>query len=51
MFATSDAAKMIQMCDDCRVNAQFHSTNNPFQGDEPPRPRTTDDYFSKRKDH
>ena len=51
MFATSDAAKMIQMCENCRVQAQFHSTDNPFQGTERPKPRTTDDYLSKRKDH
>lgn len=51
MFATQKAAQMIQMCDNCRVNAQFHSEDNPFQGNEPPRPRTTDDYFTKRRDH
>ena len=51
MFATSDQAKMIQMCDDCRVQAQFHSENNPFAGTERPKPRTTEDYYSKRKDH
>lgn len=51
MFATSDAARMIQMCEDCRIQAQFHSTDNPFQGGERPRVRTSDDYFSKRKDH
>jgi ferredoxin len=51
MFATSDAAKMIQMCDNCRIQANFHSENNPFQGGERPRVRTTDDYLSKRKDH
>ncbi|WP_299849137.1 4Fe-4S binding protein [uncultured Roseovarius sp.] len=51
MFATSDAARMIQMCDNCRVNAQFHSENNPFEGEARPRPRTTEDYFSKRRDH
>ena len=51
MFASGDAAKMIQMCDKCRVNAQFHSTDNPFQGGERPRVRTSEDYFSKRKDH
>ncbi|WP_223423990.1 4Fe-4S binding protein [Tateyamaria pelophila] len=51
MFATSDAAKMIQMCENCRIQAQFHSTDNPFQGGERPRVRTSDDYFSKRKDH
>ncbi|GAA4219578.1 ferredoxin [Sagittula marina] len=43
--------RMIQMCDDCRVNAQVHSENNPFTGAERPRPRTTDDYLSKRRDH
>ncbi|QBF32392.1 4Fe-4S binding protein [Thalassococcus sp. S3] len=51
MFASSEQARMIQMCDDCRVNAQFHSENNPFAGKTPPRVRTTDDYFSKRRDH
>ena len=51
MFATSQAAKMIQMCEGCRIQAQFHSTDNPFQGGERPRVRTTDDYLSKRKDH
>ncbi len=51
MFATSEAAKMIQMCENCRIQAQFHSTDNPFQGGERPRVRTSDDYFSKRKDH
>ncbi len=51
MFANSNAARMIQMCDNCRVNAQFHSDNNPFQGGQRPRPRTTDDYLSKRRDH
>ncbi|MEX0343641.1 MAG: 4Fe-4S binding protein [Rhizobiaceae bacterium] len=51
MFENSDAVKIIQMCDDCRVNAQFHSENNPFAGGERPRVRTTDDYLSKRRDH
>ena len=51
MFATSDKARMIQMCDNCRVNAQFHSADNPFQGKPRPRVRTTDDYLSKRRDH
>ncbi len=51
MFSDPDKLKMIQMCDDCRVNAQYHSENNPFAGGERPRPRTTDDYFSDRKDH
>ncbi len=51
MFASSDAARLIQMCDTCRINAQYHSEDNPFQGAERPRVRTTDDYLSKRKDH
>lgn len=51
MFATSEAAKMIQMCENCRIQAQYHSDDNPFQGGERPRVRTSDDYFSKRKDH
>lgn len=54
MFANETASRMIQMCDDCRVNAQYHQENNPFTGGERPKPRTTDDYFadmSKRKDH
>ncbi len=51
MFATSEQARMIQMCDDCRVQAQYHSQNNPFAAGERPRPRTADDYYSKRKDH
>lgn len=51
MFANPKAARMIQMCDNCRIHAQYHSENNPFAGGERPRPRTTDDYLSKRKDH
>lgn len=51
MFANPAAARMIQMCDGCRINAQYHSENNPFTSKERPRPRTSDDYLSKRKDH
>ena len=51
MFSDPAKLRMIQMCDDCRVNAQFHSTNNPFQSGERPKVRTTEDYLSKRRDH
>ncbi|MFK7938652.1 MAG: 4Fe-4S binding protein [Roseovarius sp.] len=51
MFGNPDAAKMIQMCENCRIQAQFHSTDNPFAGAERPAVRTTADYLSKRKDH
>jgi len=46
-----DRARLIQMCDDCRVNALYHSQDNPFAMGERPRVRTTDDYISKRRDH
>lgn len=51
MYRNPNAIRMIQMCDNCRINAQYHSENNPFAQGEAPRPRTTDDYLSKRKDH
>ena len=51
MFATTDTARLIQMCENCRVASQFHSTDNPFQGAERPRVVTTQDYLNKRRDH
>lgn len=45
MFTNSDNARLIQMCDDCRVAAQFQATDNPFQMGQRPRVRTTDDYL------
>ncbi len=51
MFADGDAAKLIQMCDDCRVRTQYHSKDSPMHGGERPKVITTEDYFSKRKDH
>jgi Fe-S-cluster-containing hydrogenase component 2 len=51
MFQDNKAVRLIQMCDDCRVNAVYHSENNPFAMGERPRVRTTDDYISKRRDH
>ncbi|MDZ4094880.1 MAG: 4Fe-4S binding protein, partial [Paracoccaceae bacterium] len=51
MFAENSTARLIQMCDDCRIGAQYHATGNPLGGAERPRVRTTDDYLSKRRDH
>lgn len=51
MFMEGGAGRLIQMCDDCRIQAQYHSTNNPFASAERPRVRTTDDYLTKRRDH
>lgn len=46
MYTNSDNSKLIQMCDDCRVRAQYHGNNSPFQMGERPKTRTTDDYLS-----
>ncbi len=51
MFMNPDAARMIQMCDTCRVNAQYHARDNPFAARPRPAPRTTDDYLDKKPDH
>ncbi len=50
MFTNSDNVRLIQMCDDCRVAAQYHSDAAPFQGGERPRVRTTQDYLDERED-
>ncbi|NNU80378.1 4Fe-4S binding protein [Halovulum dunhuangense] len=46
MFAESAQGRMIRMCDDCRVRAQFHEQDNPFAMGPRPRVRTTDDYLN-----
>ena len=51
MFPNEAALRMVQMCDDCRVKAQFKVTDNPLQGGPKPRVRMTEDYLSKRRDH
>lgn len=51
MYPDSAAGRAIQMCDDCRVRAQFARQDSPFASGERPRPRTTEDYLSKRRDH
>ncbi len=48
MFTSSDNVKLIQMCDDCRVSAQYHSEAAPFQMGERPKVRTTQDYLDER---
>ena len=49
MFKGSDNVKLIQMCDDCRISAQYHQENSPFRMADRPRVRTTDDYLKDRK--
>ena len=45
MFTNSHNTDLIRMCDDCRVNAQFHAEKSPFKGPDRPRVRTTMDYL------
>ena len=49
MYTGSDNTKLIQMCDDCRINAQYHQENSPFRAADRPMVRTTDDYLKDRK--
>ncbi len=49
MFKGSDNVKLIQMCDNCRVSAQYHQENSPLKGGERPAVRTTEDYLKDRK--
>ncbi len=48
MFTNSDNAKLIRMCDDCRIQAQYHSDAQPFAAKPRPKPRTTEDYLRDR---
>ncbi len=49
MFTNSDNARLIRMCDDCRIRAQYHDDSAPFRLGERPKVRTTDDYLDERK--
>ncbi|MEM6846688.1 MAG: 4Fe-4S binding protein [Pseudomonadota bacterium] len=48
MFKGSNNARLIQMCDDCRVNAQYHQDASPFRMGQKPQVRTTEDELRKR---
>lgn len=50
MFEGNGAGRLIQMCDSCRIQAQYHNQSNPFTSADRPMVRTTDDYL-KRRDH
>jgi len=49
MYAASDNARLITMCDDCRVQAQYHQDASAFRMGDRPRVRTTEDYIEERK--
>ena len=44
MYQDSKKLDLVKMCDDCRVNTQYHDENSPFKYGEKPKIRTTDDY-------
>jgi ferredoxin len=45
MFGDDEASKLIQMCDNCRIEHQANSNNDPFRSADRPRIRTTADYI------
>lgn len=45
MFDTPDSAKLLQMCDTCRLETLAASSSDPFAIAQRPAPRTTDDYI------
>lgn len=49
MFTNSDNTRLIRMCDDCRVKAQYHGESAPLFGGDRPHVRTTQDYLDERK--
>ncbi len=49
MFANEERSNLIQMCQDCRVEAQANSSEDPFSGGARPRVRSTDDYIEAEK--
>lgn len=50
MFTGSDNVRLIQMCDDCRIQAQYHQDAAPFRMGDRPAIRTTDDELKKKGD-
>ncbi|QDL92439.1 4Fe-4S dicluster domain-containing protein [Paroceanicella profunda] len=48
MYTNSDNLRLIQMCDDCRVQAQFIGDGGPMGIAPRPTVRTTDDYLDAR---
>ncbi|MDH3665531.1 MAG: 4Fe-4S binding protein [Paracoccaceae bacterium] len=49
LFTGSDNFRLIQMCDDCRIRAQYHSDSAPMFMGERPKVRTTEDYLADRE--
>ncbi len=48
MFASPERARLIEMCEDCRVTTQAAGGDDPFATGARARTRTTDDYLKAR---
>ena len=49
MFASEERSNLIKMCENCRVEAQANSSDDPFASGQRPRVRTTEDYIEAEK--
>lgn len=49
MYQDSGAADLIRMCDNCRIEAQANSSNDPFAMGERPRILRTEDYLAEEE--
>ncbi len=49
MFADGERTKILQMCENCRIEAQANSDNDPFATSNRPRVRTTEDYIEAER--
>lgn len=49
MFADSEASKLIRMCDNCRIEHQANSGNDPFAAGTRPAMRRTEDYIEAER--
>lgn len=50
MFQSQKQIERLQMCEDCRVIAQFEEEDTPFVLGTPRRTRTTEDYLREREE-
>ena len=48
MFAAPERARVIEMCENCRVEALANSTDDPFAAANRPMVRTTQDYLDNK---
>ena len=49
MYASEERSNLIEMCEDCRIEAQANSSQDPFEVGTRPKPRTTEDYIAAEK--